>query len=101
MRPDDRYHKWVEWSDEDGTYLGKCPDLISGIHGADPVKLYAELCDTLDEVIEHFRNEGRSVPTSSGTALKNRGNGSSTLDLAPEPGGNGTSAPAGRWNRGG
>ncbi len=62
MRPSDRYHKWVEWSDEDGAYLGKCPDVITGIHGDDPVKLYAELCDTVEEVIEHFRTEGRTLP---------------------------------------
>ena len=62
MRPSDRYHKWVEWSDEDGTYLGRCPDLITGIHGDDPVRLYAELCEVVDDVIEHFETEGRVLP---------------------------------------
>lgn len=38
MKPGDRYHKWVEWSDEDEAYLGKCPDLITGIHGMSPRK---------------------------------------------------------------
>jgi len=64
MRPGDRYHKWVEWSDEDGVYLGGCPDLITGIHGDDPVVLYAELCDVVEDVIEHFRAEGRPLPPS-------------------------------------
>ena len=45
MRDADQYHKWVEWSDEDQVYIGKCPDLITGIHGDDPVKLYGELCE--------------------------------------------------------
>ena len=45
MRPSDRYHKWIEWSDDDGVYLGRCPDVITGIHGADPVRLYADLCE--------------------------------------------------------
>ena len=45
MKTRDQYHKWVEWSDENQTYLGKCPDLISGIHEDDPIRLYAELCD--------------------------------------------------------
>jgi hypothetical protein len=40
MRTTDAYQKWVKWSDEDGVYLGKCPDLITGIHGDYPVKLY-------------------------------------------------------------
>ena len=62
MREIDRFHKWVEWSDEDQVYLGKCPDLITGIHGDDPVKLYAELCEVTEEVIEHFKSVGRALP---------------------------------------
>ena len=31
MKTSDKYHKWIEWSDEDRAYLGKCPDLITGI----------------------------------------------------------------------
>lgn len=64
MRPSDHYHKWIEWSEEDGVYLGKCPDLITGIHGEDPVRLYAELCEVLDDVIDHFRSAGRELPVS-------------------------------------
>src|SRR5688572_25670124 len=26
MKPIDEYHRWVEWSDEDQVYIGKCPD---------------------------------------------------------------------------
>lgn len=33
MKKSDQYHKWVEWSEEDQTYMDKCPDLITGIHG--------------------------------------------------------------------
>ncbi len=58
----DQYHKWVEWSDEDQTYIGKCPDLITGIHGDDPVRLYAELCAVVDDVIRHFQATGRVLP---------------------------------------
>ena len=58
MKPSDRYHKWIEWSEEDEAYLGKCPDLITGIHGDDPTTLYAELC----EVVDHFEAEGRELP---------------------------------------
>ncbi|MEO0515546.1 MAG: hypothetical protein AAF086_09705 [Planctomycetota bacterium] len=39
MKPIDQYHRWIEWSAEDGVYLGRCPDLITGIHGDDPVTL--------------------------------------------------------------
>lgn len=59
MKTADRYHKWVEWSDEDGVYLGKCPDLITGIHGDDPVRLYADLCEIVNEVVGQLEREGR------------------------------------------
>lgn len=62
MKKIDQYHKWVEWSDEDDAYIGQCPDLITGIHGDDPVQLYRELCETIDEVIHHFESEGRPLP---------------------------------------
>ena len=63
MKKSDQYHKWVEWSSEDQVYVGKCPDLITGIHGEDPVRLYAELCDVVEEVVDHFEGEGRDLPT--------------------------------------
>ncbi len=62
MRKNDLYHKWVEWSDEDQTYIGKCPDLITGIHGDDPVQLYSELCQVIEDILLHFESEGRSLP---------------------------------------
>ena len=62
MTRGDNYHKWIEWSAEDVAYLGKCPDLITGIHGDDPVRLYAELCDVVEDVIRYFEAEGRSLP---------------------------------------
>jgi hypothetical protein len=62
MKPSDRYHKWVEWSEEDATYLGKCPDLITGIHGDDPVQLYSDLYGVVEEVIRHCEFEGRPLP---------------------------------------
>ncbi len=48
MKPVDMYHRWVEWSDDDQVYIGKCPDLITGIHGDDPVQVYKEL----EEVVQ-------------------------------------------------
>lgn len=64
MKAVDRYHKWVEWSDRDQVYVGKCPDLITGIHGDDPVQVYRELCQVVGEVIRHFEKTGRALPTS-------------------------------------
>jgi len=62
MKPADQYHKWVEWSDEDQVYIGRCPDLITGIHGDDPVAVYNDLCTTIDEVIDHFRSVSKPLP---------------------------------------
>ena len=64
MKTIDRYHKWVEWSEEDQVDLGKCPDLITGIHGDDPVVLYAELCETIAGIIRHFEETGKELPSS-------------------------------------
>ena len=62
MRAINRYHKWVEWSDEDGAYIGTCPDLITGIHGDDPVQVYQELCEVIADVIDDFETRGRPLP---------------------------------------
>lgn len=62
MKAADQYHKWVEWSEDDQVYIGRCPDLITGIHGDDPVKVYAELCEVVEEVIRHFENHTRPLP---------------------------------------
>jgi len=62
MKAADRYHKWVEWSEADGVYIGCCPDLITGIHGDEPARVYAELCQTVEEVIAHLQRAGRPLP---------------------------------------
>lgn len=62
MKESDQYHKWIEWSEEDQTYIGKCPDVITGIHGDDPVRLYSDLCEVIDNVLCHLEAESRSLP---------------------------------------
>jgi len=62
MKTTDSYHKWVEWSDEDGVSIGKCPDLISGIHGDDPVRVYSDLARIVEKVVAHFEQSGRQLP---------------------------------------
>jgi predicted RNase H-like HicB family nuclease len=70
VKASDRYHKWVEWSEEDQVYLGKCPDLITGIHGEDPVQVYRELDEVLEEVIDHFQKSGRELPAPTIRPMK-------------------------------
>lgn len=64
MKQIDQYHRWIEWSDEDQVYIGKCPDLITGIHGNDSVKVYEELGEVVQEVIDQFQQSGRPLPAT-------------------------------------
>ena len=64
MKKIDQYHKWVEWSEEDQIYIAKCPDLITGIHGNDPVQVFQDLCEVLEDVISHFNQSGKELPKS-------------------------------------
>jgi len=52
----------VEWSDEDQIHVGKRPDLITGIHGDDPVEVHKELGEVVQEVIDRFQQTGRPLP---------------------------------------
>ena len=63
MNTSDKYHKWVEWSEEDNVYIGKCPDLITGIHGHDPQQVYTDLIEVIEDVIDHFVSEKRRLPS--------------------------------------
>ena len=63
MKSVDAYHRWVEWSDEDRVYIGKCPDLITGIHGDDPVEVLEELQEVVQEVLDHFEKQGGNSPS--------------------------------------
>ena len=63
MKDSDKYHKWVEWSEQDQVYVGKCPDLITGIHGDDPIALYGELCEVVEDIVNHLKAEGDYLPS--------------------------------------
>lgn len=59
----DRYLKVVEWSEEDGCYVGTAPGLIlGGVHGKDEVKVFKKLCQVVDEVLTLLEKEGRPFP---------------------------------------
>ena len=63
MKTADAYLKWVEWSDEDSVYIGRCPDLFAGgCHGNDPIEVYAELCEIVAETVADFEREGTPLP---------------------------------------
>ena len=63
MKDSARYVKIVEWSDEDQGYIGTSPGLMhGGCHGDDERAVYAELCDIVEEIVELYREDGRSLP---------------------------------------
>jgi hypothetical protein len=48
-----RYAKYVDWSDEDNCFIGRCPEIMAGgVHGADEAKVYVELCQAVEEMVE-------------------------------------------------
>lgn len=63
MRKKDRYLKMVEWSEEDGCYVGTAPGLIiGGVHGKDEAKVFARLSKAVTEAIALLEKEGRPLP---------------------------------------
>jgi predicted RNase H-like HicB family nuclease len=63
MKESDRYAKIVEWSEEDGCYIGSSPGLFyGGCHGDDEQQVFAELCQIVDETIELYHKDGKPLP---------------------------------------
>ena len=58
-----KYIKIVEWSDEDGCFIGYCPNIIGPCcHGDDEIEVYRELCQIVDEWLEIAQKENRELP---------------------------------------
>lgn len=63
MKKSDQYLKIVEWSKEDQCYVGRCPELMfGGVHGRDEKKVFAELCQAIDEWIAIAEKDGDQLP---------------------------------------
>lgn len=59
----DRYAKVVEWSEEDKCYVGRVPALsYGGVHGKDKAKVFAEICQVAEEIVELHLSDGRTLP---------------------------------------
>jgi len=66
MKKTDRYLKIVEWSEEDGCYVGSCPGLIyGGVHGDDEAKVYQELCQPVGEAVAIYEADGNPLPPAT------------------------------------
>ena len=63
MKDSARYLKIVEWSEEDGAFIGRCPGIIGPCcHGDDEVEVYRQLCEIVDDWIEIAHRDGRPLP---------------------------------------
>ena len=63
MKLSDHYLKIVEWSEEDGCYVGRCPGLmLGGVHGSDEIAVYRELREIVEEWIQIHQAEGTPLP---------------------------------------
>lgn len=66
MKPSSHYVKIVEWSEEDQCFVGSCPGLLfGGCHGDDEQRVFAELCELVDEVIDLYQQEGKPLPPAT------------------------------------
>jgi hypothetical protein len=73
MKAEDRYLKFVLWSDEDNSYIGYCPDLFpwGGVcHGTTEEDTYAQLCALVREEVEELRKAGKEIPVPSTRAMR-------------------------------
>ena len=65
MKPADQYLKFVRWHEDDGLYVGFCPDLFpwGGVcHGADEEQVYRQLGELVHEEIEQLVASGQDLP---------------------------------------
>ncbi len=61
-----RYLKLVEWSDEDGCFVGSAPPLIGPCcHGSDEVDVYRQLSEIVEEWIETLGADGKPLPEAT------------------------------------
>ena len=82
MKASDRYLKIVEWSEEDGCYVGRCPALFSGgVHGPDEAKVYRDLCRAVEEWIRIYQEHRERLPAPT---AGRKYSGRFILRIAPE-----------------
>ena len=76
------YLKVVEWSEEDGCFVGSAPPIIGpACHGADEIAVYKELCEIVGEWLEIMERDGVPVPPAT---LQKDYSGKFNLRTGPE-----------------
>lgn len=74
MQDSTHYVKTIEWPEKDQCYVDSCPGLLYvGSHGTDEKKVFVELCEIVEEVIELYKKHGKRLPPpTSGKDYANR-----------------------------
>ena len=74
MKESARYVKIVEWSNEDGCYVGSSPGLLfGGCHGDDERQVFEQLCQIVEETIDLYNQDGKPLPPpTSGHDIANK-----------------------------
>ncbi len=65
MKTEDRYLKFVRWSEADALYVGYCPDLFpwGGVcHAATEEAAYRQLGELVREEVEELARAGKTLP---------------------------------------
>lgn len=58
--------KIVEWSEEDGCFVGSCPGLMfGGCHGDDEQRVFEELCQIVDEIVDLYKRDKKPLPAAT------------------------------------
>jgi predicted RNase H-like HicB family nuclease len=68
MKAQDQFLKFVRWEEEDGLYVGYCPDLFpfGGVcHGATEEEAYRQLGALVAEEVAELRRAGKELPPPS------------------------------------
>ncbi|MDQ2868778.1 MAG: type II toxin-antitoxin system HicB family antitoxin [Verrucomicrobiota bacterium] len=60
------YIRIVEWSEEDRCFIGSAPPLIGQCcHGKKEADVYRQLCAMVEEWVDLYNNEGKTLPKPS------------------------------------
>jgi predicted RNase H-like HicB family nuclease len=65
MKAQDRYLQFVQWSEEDGAYVGYCPDLFpwGGVcHGATAVEAFTKLSGIVQDTVTTALEQSLPLP---------------------------------------
>lgn len=66
MKESDRYIRLVEWSEEDGCYIGRSPGLFfGGVHGNDEHQVYRDLVRAIEDTVDSELQEGHALPPAT------------------------------------